>query len=305
MYQPGWWLVLLLLGVGDAGLIYIVSDPARLSQFPFLQELIAVIKEIIKHPWEIYSSIFDNFKVFAHEHLMEVAGGYGLLALWLLSRRFRNPRREVDDFPFVFMLRSVFLIPALFVGGLIVAKWGIDLFHFFGGGESGVGGMNKMRREPGAWLGNLVGNLVLGIPLMLFGLVVVLVIRAAVYVIPPVYALIGLFVLPDVLWTLARITLSVPFFLWRSLHYVFVPHPAEAAYKRGMAQHLPTTQVAQQVAEALSRDLGNIPRRRYPAAWVSRNREKRIKAFADKVTAGSEFMEEVKRNMRLRDEVNL
>jgi hypothetical protein len=106
MYRSGWWLMLVLLGVADASVGYIVSDPARLSHFPFLQELTAVIKEIIKHPWEIYSSIFDDFKVFAHEHLMEVAGGYGLLALCLLSRRFRNPRREVDDFPFVFMLWS-------------------------------------------------------------------------------------------------------------------------------------------------------------------------------------------------------
>ena len=138
-----------------------------------------------------------------------------------------------------------------------------------------------------------------------YWLVIALVLRAAVYVVPPLYMLFGLFVLPSILWALARSIVSAPFLLWRFLHYVFVPHPAEAAYKRGMAQHLPTTQVAQQVAEALCRDLGRVPRTRYPAAWISRNREKRIKAFADKVTAGSEFMEEVKRNMRLRDEVNL
>ena len=145
----------------------------------------------------------------------------------------------------------------------------------------------------------------IGIPAMLIGLVIALVLRVAVYVVPPLYLFFGFFVLPSILWTLARSIINAPVVLWRFLHYVLVPHPAEAAYKTGMAQHLPTTQVAVQVAEALCRDLGRIPRKRYPAAWISRNREKRIRAFSDKVAAGSDFMEEVKRNIRLRDELNL
>jgi hypothetical protein len=294
----------LVLGASVACIGYLgfARYPASLSAIPYLEKLLPFLAEGWREQRDLYASIFESkLGVFVRGHPMEMAGGYGLIGLFLLlSRGYRDAGWEHC----LLVLWCGLFIPILFFLGLIVAQWGFDIFKFFNS-ESTSSNIARMHTDPTGWLGNAVGGLVIGVPAMLIGLVIALVLRAAVYVVPPLYMLFGLFVLPSILWTLARSIITAPFSLWRSLHYICVPHPAEAAYNRGMAQHLPTTQVAQQVAEALSRDLGNIPRRRYPAAWVSRNREKRIKAFADKVTAGSEFMEEVKRNMRLRDELNL
>ena len=300
MYRPAGWVILALgAAVACIGYLGFARYPASLSVIPYRDELVPFLMERWREQRDVYASIFESKLVRGHP--MEMMGGYGLIGLFLLlSRGYRDAGWD----HFLLVLWYGIFIPILFVLGLIVANGGIDIFHFFSR-ESTSSNIARMHTDPGGWLVNWVGGVVIGLPAMLIGMVSGIVLRVAVYVLPPLHMLFGLFVLPNILWTLARSIISAPFLLWRFLHYVFVPHPAEAAYKRGMAQHLPTTQVAQQVAEALSRDLGNIPRRRYPAAWVSRNREKRIKAFADKVTAGSEFMEEVKRNMRLRDELNL
>jgi hypothetical protein len=293
----------LAAAVAYIGYLGFACYPANLSAIPYLEKLLPFLTEGWREQRDLYASIFDSkLGVFVRGHPMEITCGYGLIGLFLLlSRGYRDAGWEHC----LLVLWYGLFIPILFFLGLIVGQGGIDIFQFCGGGESGTTGYYRMRANPISGLANAVGGLLIGVPAMLIGLVIALVLRAAVYVVPPLYALFWLFVLPSILWTLARSIISAPFLLWRFLHYVLVPHLAEAAYKTGMAQHLPTTQVADQVAEALCRDLGTMPRKRYPAAWKSRNREKRIRAFSDKVAAGSDFMEEVKRNIRLRDELNL
>ena len=303
MQRPAGWAILLLgAAVACIGYLGFTLYPASLSAIPYHDEFVPFLMEGWREQRDLYTSIFESkLGVFVRGHPMEMMGGYGLIGLFLLlSRGYRDAGWEHG----LLVLWYGLLIPILFFLGLVVAKWGFDIFHSFSR-ESTSSNIARMRTDPTGWLMNWVGGLVIGVPAMLVGLVIALVLRAAVYIVPPLYVLFGLFVLPSILWTLARSIIIAPFLLWRFLHYVLVPHPAEAAYKRGMAQHLPTTQVAEEVAEALCRDLGAIPRKRYPAAWVSRNREKRIRAFSDKVAAGNDFMEEVKRNIRLRDELNL
>jgi hypothetical protein len=256
MYRPAGWVILLLCAaVACIGYLGFTRYPASLSVIPYRDEFVPFLMEGWREQRDLYASIFESkLGVFVRGHPMEMMGGYGIIGLFLLlSRGYRDAGWEHC----LLVLWYGLFIPILFFLGLVVANWGFDIFHFFSG-ESTSSNIARMHTDPTGWLVNWVGGLVIGVPAILIGLVIALVIRAAVYVVPPLYVLFGLFVLPSILWAVARSIVSAPCLLWRLLHYVLVLHPAEAAYKRGMAQHLPTTQVAEEVAEALCRDLGTI-----------------------------------------------
>jgi hypothetical protein len=93
-----------------------------------------------------------------------------------------------------------------------------------------------------------------------------------------------------------------PVWLWHSLHYLFVPHPAETAYRTGMAEHVPYPELARTVADAMYQyDLKDFER--LPKRWKSKNWQKRIDAFRERLEAEDKFMEELIRNLRLKDQL--
>jgi hypothetical protein len=92
-----------------------------------------------------------------------------------------------------------------------------------------------------------------------------------------------------------------PLIIWHSLHYLFVPHPAETAYNAGMARHVPLAQLAADVANAMYQyDMRDYDR--LPSAWRSRNWQRRIEAFHRRIRAENDFMQELERNIRMRNQ---
>lgn len=159
-----------------------------------------------------------------------------------------------------------------------------------------------------------VANSLVGLLLFLPGLAG-LVVAIAFVVSGIIWVPLGLFFLPGFLCALVLATgkgiflfLSAPVALvliaWQYLHYLFVPHPAERAYRTGIAKRLPTTELVASVADAISQnDIRRfLGRKRYPRAWVSENQQKRINALTEKLKASSDFIIELKKNLRLRDE---
>jgi hypothetical protein len=89
--------------------------------------------------------------------------------------------------------------------------------------------------------------------------------------------------------------------MWHYLHYLFVPHPAETAYNAGMARHVPLAQLAADVANAMYQyDMRDYDR--LPSAWRSRNWQRRIEAFHRRIRAENDFMQELERNIRMRNQ---
>jgi hypothetical protein len=83
----------------------------------------------------------------------------------------------------------------------------------------------------------------------------------------------------------------LPVLTYHYLHYLSVPHPAETAYRAGMAEHLPIPELARTVADAMYRyDLKDFDG--LPPAWKSKNYKKRIEAFNDLLKAQAGFLEE-------------
>jgi hypothetical protein len=81
-----------------------------------------------------------------------------------------------------------------------------------------------------------------------------------------------------------------------------VPHPAETAYKTGMAEHVPYPELARTVANAMYQyDLKDFER--LPKRWKSKNWQKRIDAFRERLEAEDKFMEELIRNLQLKDQL--
>jgi hypothetical protein len=111
-----------------------------------------------------------------------------------------------------------------------------------------------------------------------------------------------LFFLPSTLWALLRFSVHAPFLLWHHLHYMFVPHPAETAYKEGMAKHIPLGDLARNVASVMyNHDLKDYEG--LPKSWKSKNWQRRLDALRERLHAEDKFMEELIRNLRLKDQL--
>jgi hypothetical protein len=215
----------------------------------------------------------------------------------LLSRGYRDAGWESC----LLVLWYTLFIPILFYLGLIVANGGIDIFHFFSR-ESTSSNIARMRTDPSGWLMNWVGSLVIGVPAMLLALVVGLVLRAAVYVVPPLYMLFVLFAIPSVVFVVLRLLIRLPLLTYHYLHYLSVPHPAETAYREGMANDLPMEELASTVADAMYLyDHGDLDV--LPPAWKSRNQKKRAEAFKDLVNAEGPLMEAIIENLKTKDKL--
>jgi hypothetical protein len=124
-----------------------------------------------------------------------------------------------------------------------------------------------------------------------FGLFVLIGFYGGLYIGLPVAFLIVLFLLPGVVYDAI---VRLPIIAWQWLHYLTVPHPAEAVYLAGIRDRVPRDELAANVADAVRED-ALTSFKRLPPAWKSRNQEKRIDALCRTVKATNEFAQEVKR----------
>jgi hypothetical protein len=101
----------------------------------------------------------------------------------------------------------------------------------------------------------------------------------------PLYLLFLLFTLPSMLFVILRFLVRLPLLTYHHLHYLTVPHPAETAYRAGVANDLPMEELASVVADAMYRDHGDLDA--LPPAWKSRNKKKKAEALQDLVGSRS------------------
>ena len=301
MSRPAGWVILALgAAVACIGYLGFAKYPASLSVIPYRDEFLPFVVKRWGEQRDLYTSVFESkLGMFVRGHPMETMGGYGLIGLFLLLAR------EYRDAGWEWCLLGLWyglFIPVLFFFGLIVAHWGFDLFHFFGGGESSVGFVDNIRTNFIGTLLRWLAGVVLGIPLMLFGMVVVLLIHAGVYVVPPLYMLFVLFALPSIVFVILRLLVRLPILTYHYLHYLSIPHPAETAYRKGVADDLPMEQLASVVADAMYIDHGDWDA--LPPAWKSRNQKKRVDAFKDLVNAQGPLMEAIMSNLEMKDKLH-
>jgi hypothetical protein len=239
------------------------------------------------------------YGVFVRENIAVIAGVYALFALFLLrGTKYRNAGWEhlgaVCIWPMVFAV--------WFVGGYWVAQTCREI-------TQAHSGTLLFQGEFGWWFITLFTG-IMG-PLLMIALMLTLWIGV------PLYVLFFLFVVPSVLYVILRLLVRLPLLTYHYLHYLTVPHPAETAYRAGVAEHLPIPELARNVADAMYRyDLKDFDG--LPPQWKSKNYKKRIEAFDNllKTQAGflrehnaawqkeeERFMDEFIKNLRLKSQL--
>jgi hypothetical protein len=96
----------------------------------------------------------------------------------------------------------------------------------------------------------------------------------------------------------------LPFLIYHHLHYLTVPHPAETAYRAGIANDIPMEELASTVADVMYQ-YDHLDYDALPKAWKSKNWTKRIDAFHDRLKAEDRLMEELIKNLRLKSKLLL
>jgi hypothetical protein len=233
---------------------------------------------------EFESAYAGPYGAFVRENISVIAGVYCLFALFLLSdAKYRNKGWNN-------LMRGCITL-LVFVVWFIVGYWiamtcqEINQAH---------GGHWAFQRG----LGSLLISIATGIiwPLLMIAL------GLTFWIGIPLYLLFLLLTLPSVLFVILRLLVRLPLLTYHYLHYLTVPHPAETAYRAGMAGHLPIPELARTVADAMYRyDLKDFEA--LPKAWKSKNWTKRIDAFHDRLQAEDRFMEELIKNLRLRSQL--
>jgi hypothetical protein len=221
---------------------------------------------------------------FVQHNIMAIGGVYALIALWLLLKpQYRDDGWEhLGALCFGFMAFVVWFIVAAWIG---TAGSEMRLAH---------GGTFAVQRGDASWLIKLFTGLIHPLLMIALGL--------SVWIGIPLYLLVLLFTLPSVLFVILRLLVRLPVLIYHHLHYLTVPHPAETAYRAGMAANLPLAELASTVADAMCEsDFKGYAA--LPKAWKSKNWTKRIDAFHARLEAQDRFMEELKKNLRLKHQV--
>jgi hypothetical protein len=128
-----------------------------------------------------------------------------------------------------------------------------------------------------------------------------------------IYYLIAIFLLPFFLLILWLSSPDGGVWFWRMftqeiyLPPVYIPRGFLLyvfSFNAGMARHVPLPELAADVANAMyqydMRDYDQLPR-----AWRSRNWQRRIEAFRNRIRAENDFMQELERNIRLREQSSM
>lgn len=133
----------------------------------------------------------------------------------------------------------------------------------------------------------------------IIGPLLMIVLGLSVWICIPLYLLFLLFTLPSMLFVILRFLVRLPILTYHHLHYLSVPHPAETAYRTGIAQDLPMEELASVVADAMYLDHEDLDA--LPPAWKSRNQKRRAEAFKDLVNAEGPLMEAIMANLEMKD----
>jgi hypothetical protein len=208
--------------------------PGSLSTIPYYEETARVWR---KAPDELRRQ-FDSartspYGVFVRENIAVIAGVYALFALFLLrGATYRNDGWELlGALCFGFMA---------FIAWFIVASWigtaGSEM-------RMAHGGTFAVQRGDASWLIKIFTGLIHPLLMIAFGL--------SVWIGIPLYLLVLLFSLPSILYVILRLLVRLPLLTYHYLHYLTVPHPAESAYRAGIANALPIPELARTVADAM------------------------------------------------------
>jgi hypothetical protein len=268
--------------------------PQSLASIPYYAETVRTL-HMIRHDADQYLAFMFRI-LFGTPHYGELLStnalpifrGYAVFAaLLLLLPPYRNAVRNNGAFALLGVL-GVLLFVIWFFGGV----WLWTMLNDISMAEAHLPLQDR----------RLLVILASGIPTVLLGLALLV----TMYVGFPLMALFLLLWLPGfcylILSSAVYYALWSPVLLWHYLHYLLVPHPAETAYKAGMAEHVPYPELARTVANAMYQyDLKDFER--LPKRWKSKNWQKRIDAFRERLEAEDKFMEELIRNLRLKDQL--
>jgi hypothetical protein len=257
--------------------------PGLLPTIPYYEETARVWR---KAPDELRRQ-FDSARTsvlgaFVEKNIATIAGVYAIIALvmLLLKPRYRNEGWELlGALCFGFIAFVVWFLVASWIG---TAGSEMRIAH---------GGTFAVQRGDASWLVKIFTGLIHPLLMIAFGL--------SVWIGIPLYLLVLLFSLPSILYVILRLLVRLPLLTYHYLHYLTVPHPAESAYRAGIANALPIPELARTVADAMYRyDLKDFDA--LPKEWKSKNWTKRIDAFHDRLQAEDRFMEELIKNLRLK-----
>jgi hypothetical protein len=276
------------------GAVSLPSIPHSLTSIPYYAETVRTLR-MIRHDADQYLAfivrmLFDtpNYGELLSNKALPISRGYAVFAAQLLLLPFyRNAVRNNIAFVVLGVL-VMFLFVIWFFGGV----WLWAMFNDISMAEVHLPLQNR----------RLLVILASGIPTVLLGIALL----ATMYLGFPLMALFLLLWLPGfcyfILSSALYYALWSPVLLWHYLHYLLVPHPAETAYKTGMAEHVPYPELARTVANAMYQyDLKDFER--LPKRWKSKNWQKRIDAFRERLEAEDKFMEELIRYLRLKDQL--
>ena len=281
-------LILLAIWFGAVSLPRI---PRTLASIPYYAEAVRAPQEIRHDVDQYLAFIFHTLFGTPHygellsNNALPISLGYAVFAaMLLLLPSYRNAVRG----SMAFVVLAMFLLPIVFFCGVWLF---IMLTHIFQAEA-------HLPLENRRWLVTWAS----GIPALLLQIALLL----TIYVGFPLMALFLLLWLPGfcyfILSSAVYYALWSPVLLWHYLHYLFVPHPAETAYRTGMIKHVPYPELARTVADAMYQyDLKDFER--LPKRWKSKNWQKRIDAFRERLEAEDKFMEELIRNLRLEDQL--
>jgi hypothetical protein len=213
----------------------------------------------------------------------------------LLSRSYRNASIEYT--------RHIGWNLLLFVGpiGVIIfCLWILEMYT-----SSADYGINRLSQEKGTLAVLLM--IFVYFPLSLASLVAIPVaaffavigFARFVFYLPGniLYVLLHWFVFPLVgfITRLVRVVVYTPAYL----HYLFVPHPAEVALKKGLAEQMSDVDIAESVVDVLE-SLADESLADLPAEWKAKNRAKRMDALFMQLQSENQFIEELNRQIELK-----
>jgi hypothetical protein len=240
------------------------------------------------------------YGVFVEINIAKIGGVYTVIALLLLlNPKYRN--EGWNNFGLCCIVPLILIV--WFVAGYAIATEFRDI-------NQAQGSLSDQYRQGiGSWLIAMITGIIWPLLMIALGL--------TLWIGVPLYALFFLFVVPSILYVILRLLVRLPVITYHYLHYLTVPHPAETAYRAGVAEHLPIPELARSVADAMYRyDLKDFDG--LPPQWKSKNYKKRIEAFDNllKAQAGflrersaawqkeeERFMEEFIKNLRLKSQL--
>jgi hypothetical protein len=276
------------------GAVSLPRIPQSLASIPYYAETVRTL-QVIRHDMDHYLAFMfrilfgtPNYGELLSTDALLIFRGYAVFAaLLLLLPPYRNAVRNNIAFAVLGVL-VMLLFVLWFFGGV----WLWTMLNDISMAEAHLPLQDR----------RLLVILASGIPTVLLGLALL----ATMYLGFPLMALFLLLWLPGfcylILSSALYYALWSPVLLWHYLHYLLVPHPAETAYKTGMAEHVPYPELARTVANAMYQyDLKDFER--LPKRWKSKNWQKRIDAFRERLEAEDKFMEELIRNLRLKDQL--